>query len=140
MNFLTGINRFLGFINDNWTSILVMIGLIIAIVKKIIDYFSKSTNEKIAIAKYCIKEGLLKMITDAELDYENWDNAGSIKRSQVISRIYEEYPILEKVANQESLISWIDEQIDNSLVILRDTISKNMDEPAKEEVIKLDSK
>lgn len=128
MNILTGINRFLGFINDNWTSILVMIGLIIAIVKKVVDYVHLDRDEKIAVAKTYIKEGMLKMITDAEMDYENWNSCGSIKRSQVISKIYEDYPILEKVANQDALIAWIDEQIDSSLVVLRKVIADNKDE------------
>lgn len=123
MNVLDGIKNFLVFINENWTSILVIIGLIVTIIKKTVDYFSKSEEEKIEIAKAQIKEVVLKLISDAEVDYEDWNKAGSIKRSQVISKIYEEYPILSKVADQNALTEWIDSVIDESLKTLREIVS-----------------
>ncbi len=115
---MDGIQNFLTFINDNWTSIIVIIGLILAIYKKAKVYFSKSNDEKIAIAKAQIKERILKIITDAEIDFE-----GSIKRSQVIGEIFEKYPILSKSINQQEVISWIDKEIDNSLKTLRKVVA-----------------
>ena len=49
------------------------------------------------------------------------------KRQEVLSvvKIYKEYPILAKVVNQEELVKWIDEQIDNALPTLRDIIKQN---------------
>lgn len=125
MNILNGIQNFLQLINDNWTTIMVIIGLAIAVGKKVTDYFSKSDEEKIEIAKAQIKETVLKMVTEAELDYEEWNKAGSIKRSQVIGQIYADYPILSKVVDQQALIEWIDETIDESLKTLRDVVSNN---------------
>lgn len=122
---LNGIQNFLSIINNNWTTIIVIIGLIIAIVKKAKDYLSKSDEEKIAIAKAQISETMLKLITDAEIDYEDWNKAGSIKRSQVIKEIFNEYPILSKVANQDEIITYIDYMIDSSLRKLRKTIDEN---------------
>lgn len=125
MNIMTGINTFLTYINDNWTAIVIAIGLVLALIRKIQAYVQKSDDEKIEIAKRAIQQGILKMITDAELDYEGWKSAGSIKRSQVIQEIYDRYPVLEKVADQEALLAWIDEQINSALEILREVISKN---------------
>ncbi len=125
MNILNGIQNFLTFINDNWTSIMVIIGLCIAIYRKAKDYFSKSDEEKIAIAKTQIHEMILKLITDAEIDYEEWSKAGSIKRSQVIGEIFATYPILSKVVDQNELIQWIDDEIDNALDTLRKVIEEN---------------
>lgn len=125
MNFLTGIQNFLQIINDNWTTIIVIIGLVIAIIKKAKDYFSKSDEEKIEIAKKQIQETILKMISDAEVDYEEWNKAGSIKRSQVINEIFEKYPVLSKVTDQEQIIEWIDKTIDESLKTLREIVSNN---------------
>ena len=113
MDILNGIKNFLSLINDNWTTILVIVGLALALWKKI------------EIAKKQISENILKLITQAEKDYAEWENAGSIKRSEVISEIYKEYPILAKVVNQEELVKWIDEQIDNALPTLRDIIKEN---------------
>lgn len=120
---MDGIQNFLSLINDNWTSIMVIIGLILAIYKKAKIYFSKSNDEKIAIVKAQIKERMLKMITDAEIDFEEWNQAGSIKRSQVIGEIFEKYPILSKSINQQEVISWIDAEIDNSLKTLRKVVA-----------------
>ena len=125
MDILNGIKNFLSLINDNWTTILVIVGLALALWKKIESYSKLSTDKKIEIAKKQISENILKLITQAEKDYAEWDNAGSINRSEVISEIYKEYPILAKVVNQEELVKWIDEQIDNALPTLREIIKQN---------------
>ncbi len=125
MNFFTGLQNFLNIINDNWTTILVCTGLIVGIVKKTQDYLSKSDDEKIEIAKAQIKQVILKKISDAEVDYEEWNKAGSIKRSQVITEIYKEYPILSKVVDQTELTKYIDDAIDDALVELRKVIDSN---------------
>lgn len=125
MNILNGVQNFLALVNDNWTTIMVMIGLAIAVVRKVKNYISKSDDEKIEIAKAQIKETVLKMVTEAEVDYEEWNKAGSIKRSQVIGQIYADYPVLSKVVDQQALIAWIDETIDESLKTLREVVSNN---------------
>ena len=122
--FLNGIKNFLQMINDNWTTILVIAGLVVAIVKKINDWAAKSEEEKIAIAKEQISNTILKMITDAENNTE-WVKAGQIKRAEVIDVIYTKYPILSKVANQDELITFIDDAIDNALKTLREVVEKN---------------
>lgn len=124
MIILEGIKNFLVLVNDNWMLILCICGLAIALARKIKAYLSTSTEEKIEIAKTQISEAILKMITDAEEDYSEWVSAGAIKRSQVIEEIFAEYPILEKVVDQQALIQWIDEQIDSALDVLRDIIAK----------------
>lgn len=127
MNILTGIQNVLEYINENWTAIIIIFGLTISVVKKAVDFFSKSDDEKIAIAKKQIKEVMLKLITDAETDYLAWVGAGAIKRSQVIEQIFAMYPILSKVTNQEELIVWIDEVIDESLEVMREIFEKQME-------------
>ena len=122
---LDGIKNFLQFINDNWTTIIIVISLVIALYQKIKNYISKSNTEKIEVAKQQIKEISLKLISDTEEDYNHMTSAGSIKRSQVIKKIFEDYPILSKVTDQETLIKWIDEVIDESLTTLREIVTVN---------------
>lgn len=129
---MEGLQKFLQLLNDNWTSILVCIGLVIGIVKKTQDYMSKSQNEKIEIAKKQIQTTILKMISDAEVDWQEWSKAGSIKRAQVIKQIYEEYPILSKVVDQKALTEWIDEQIDSALDTLREIVKTNATSTSKD--------
>ena len=121
---LDGLKNFLSFMNDNWTTIVVIISLLIALYQKIRSFISKSNEEKIASAKTQIKEIVLKLITDAEIDYEHWNKTGSIKRSQVIQKIFEEYPILAKAVDQKAVIAWIDEFIDESLKELRKVLAE----------------
>ena len=125
MSILDGVKNFLEFVNENWTTIVVIIGLIIAIAKRGVAFFSKSDEEKIAIAKKQIQETMLKLITDAEENYNEWKQAGSIKRAQVIDELFANYPILSKVTNQEDLIKWIDDVIDESLITLREIVENN---------------
>lgn len=125
MNILTGIRNFLEYINSHWTEIIVIIGLLTALYKKIKDYTSKSDEEKIAIAKKQINETMLRLITDAEIDYYEWVKAGAIKRAQVIEEIFAMYPILSKATNQEELIAWIDDVIKKALETMRDIFEQN---------------
>lgn len=121
---MQGIQNFLFLINDNWMNIVVTIGLILTIYKKATTYFSKSKEEKIAIAKAQIKERMLKMITDAEVDFHQWKQAGSIKRSQVIGEIFKNYPILAKSIDQQEVIHWIDQEINLSLETLKKVVTE----------------
>lgn len=124
MNMLNGIQNFLQLINANWTTILVILGLSVGIVQKIQDYWTKSDEEKIEIAKAQIKETLLTLVSDAEMDYGEWNKTGSIKRSQVINELFDKYPVLSRALNQKELIQWMDHEIDGSLQTLRGIIDK----------------
>ena len=98
MNLFNGIKNFLEFVNDNWTAIAVMIGLVLTITGKAVNYFRRSKEEKIEIVQKQIQAIMLKLVTDAEENYDAWNQAGSIKRAQVIETIFSRYPILSKVS------------------------------------------
>lgn len=125
INILTGIQKFLNFINENWVMIASVITAILVVIKRTKTYFGLSNVEKIEIAKAQIKEVMLTLVTQAECDYFEWKNAGSIKRSQVIDEIFAMYPILSCVTNQKEIISWIDEMIDNALEKMREIFEQN---------------
>lgn len=130
---LTGIQNFLQFINDNWTAIVIIIALVMSIVLKIKNLFTKDKDGQIEIAKAQIKQTVLKLITDAEVDYNDWVKAGSIKRAQVIQKIYTDYPILAKATDQDTLVKWIDEEINNSLKELRKIVAEQNATTEKEQ-------
>lgn len=122
---LNGIKNFLTLINDNWTTVMVVLGVVISLYKKYKKYSSMSDEEKIAIAKKHIEETMLKLVGDAEDDYAEWNKAGSLKRAKVIKQIFDENPILSKAVDQDELIKWIDNTIDDSLKTLRKIIEEN---------------
>lgn len=125
---MTGLKNFLMFIYLHYVEIMVCIGLLIGIYHKVRNFLDKSQDEQIAIAKKQIKEIMLKMVSEAEADYDEWNKAGSIKRSQVIEKIFELYPILSKAIDQQDVVNWIDYQIDSSLETLSEIIKANGDE------------
>ena len=125
---LDGIKHFLQLVNDNWTTILVIAGLAVAIWKKIQSYLAQSDEAKIEFAKKQISHVVLKMITDAETEYQQYSKAGEIKRSQVIKQIFADYPVLQKVVDQDELIRLIDEEINNALKTLREVIKETKKE------------
>lgn len=122
---LTGLKNFLDLINQNWTLITVVIGLGILLFKKVKSYLSLSDQEKIDIALGRIRITALKLVTEAECAYEDWIKAGSVKRSEVIDVIFEKYPILNKVTDQETLIKTLDNIIDDALIEMRKVIEEN---------------
>ena len=124
---MKSIQNFLIFLDTNWVTICVIVGLIVSLITKIKSYLGKTDEEKMAIAKKQNQQTMLKMITEAEINYDAWNEAGSIKRSQVIEDIYTKYPILSKMADQENVIAWIDDEINNSLKTLREIVKSNKD-------------
>ncbi len=122
MSFLSSIKNLLMFLYEHWADIIAIFGVCYVLYKRIRVFISKSDEEKIAIVKEQIKTNMLKYVTDAEEDYANWVKAGEIKRSQVIQRIYMEYPILSKVIVQDELIVWLDKTINDALKTMRKII------------------
>lgn len=122
---LVGIKNFLDLINQNWTLITVIIGLGILVFKKVKRYASLSEQEKIDLALEQIRITALKMVTDSEKEYDKWVKAGSIKRAEVIEKIFKDYPILSKVTDQETLIKNIDNIIDEALNEMRKVFETN---------------
>lgn len=125
MAILDGIKNLLMFVNEHWTEILVVAGLALAVWKKLKVYLQKTDEEKIQIAKDQLKETILKFVTQAEKDYDDWVKAGAVKRAQVIDVIFQKYPILNRVTDQKMLIQEIDDLIDEALDELREILSKN---------------
>lgn len=122
---MNGIYNFLRFVDANWTMICAIIVLIIVICKKAMTFFSKSQEEQLAIAKAQIKEVMLRLVTEAECDYYEWIQSGAVKRAQVIDEVFAMYPILSKVTNQEEIIAFIDEAIDEALKTMRKIFEEN---------------
>ena len=65
------------------------------------------------------------MITSAEIDFDQWNEAGEIKRAQVVNEILSRFNILNRVTNQEEIIAFIDNEINESLKTLRKIVKEN---------------
>lgn len=131
---MTAITNLITWLNDNWSALVVVIGLAIALYRKISSYLKKSNTEKVAIAKRQLEEIMLKLVADAEEDYEIYHKAGEIKRAEVLNIIYDKFPILANVMPQEQLIEWLDSQIDAALAVLREILNEHNEPEEVEEV------
>ena len=131
---MSGLKNFLEYINNNWTAIVAIIGLVYAIYLKAKktweDWQAKTEEEKkaelekqIEIAKKILGELILSLVSRAEIEWkEEGSKLGVIKRSQVIEEVFELLPVLSHVTDQEALLAYIDELIDKALVIVREKI------------------
>ena len=119
---INGIRNFLELINNNWTTIMVVCGLCVSLYYKIMQFIKLSDDEKINQTKTVIKNVMLSLVSDAELNYSDWNKSGAIKRAEVINRIFTDYPILDKVTDKDKLISEIDGMLDESLKEMRNII------------------
>ena len=131
---MEGLKHFLELLNNNWPTIIAIIGLLYAIylkVKKTWEDWQKMNEEEkqaelekqIEIAKKILGELILSLVSRAEIEWkEEGSKLGVIKRSQVIEEIFELLPVLSYVTDQEALLVYIDELIDKALVIVREKI------------------
>lgn len=125
---MQSIVNLLQFLNNNWSMIIIIIGLGLTLYKKIKSYLKLSTQQKIDVAWQQIEEVIMKLVSDAELDWKDFSKAGQIKRSAVIEKIYKDYPILNKIMDQDEVLKKIDELIDEAL---KEVVSVTADAVAK---------
>ena len=124
---MESLKKLLEFINDNWASIVVIFSLCFAIYTKaskfITDWKSKTQEEKVEAAKKAVSQYILVLVSQAEIEWNTeGSKLGAIKRAQVIKAIYDKYPVLAEVSDQETLLKFIDEQINEALKIVRENL------------------
>lgn len=122
---MNAIKNALQFVNNNWAMIVVAIAIIVYVALRIKKHFTDKDNKDFAIAKAQVAQVILKMVDGAEKDYSTIKSAGAIKRAQVINQVFENYPILSRITDQESVITWIDTLIDDALAQLRRIVEIN---------------
>ena len=74
-----------------------------------------SEEERVNAALKVIKTEVLKLMSDAEINWKDFYKAGEIKKSEVIDEIYERFPFLTEYINQEELIIKISEMIEDGM-------------------------
>lgn len=136
-NAFSGVRVFLQAINDNWGTIIIIIGLALLLIEKIKKYLKLSKEQKIEIALEGVKQEMLKLMSDAEIQWKDYKKSGQIKKSQVIKEIYTDFPELKRYMSEDELIEKIEKIIDDNMKEL-DIVINDMD--AKELVKKYTKK
>lgn len=109
---MTYIINLFKFVTDEWMSIVFVILLLIVGIKKVISFLKMDKQKKLEIILKLVKEEILSLMAEAEVNWKDYSKSGEIKKSEVISKIYERFPILSKYINQEELIEEISKMID----------------------------
>lgn len=135
---MKSIQNLLQWLNENWATVVTCLILAFGIYKKAsktyIDWQNATEEEKqkqiqeaeeraIKAARDALTTFILALVSKAEVDWESFGSKlGPIKRAQVIYEIYKQYPILEKVADQDELLNYIDDLINKSLETVREKV------------------
>ena len=109
---MNGLANFLTMINENWTMIVIVLTLILAIAEKFRRFVKMSKEERVEAALKAVKSELISLMAEAEIYWEDYKKSGLIKKSKVISEIYAKYPILKEYISQDELIEKITAMID----------------------------
>ena len=120
---MKSIELFINFVIQNWTFIITLLACLYLAFIKIKKWNSLSEEEKINTALTILRQQMLTYVAEAEKSFGT--GTGTLKRSQVIKKVYEDYPILNNVIEQDKLIKVLDEYIDESLVELRKLLENN---------------
>ena len=117
------------FVKSNWASATVVIGVVVALyfkIKQEIDKYKKMSEEakqeeiqkQIEKVRSILADQVLALVAAAEIAWsDEGAKLGPVKRSEVIRKIYVQYPVLTYVVDQEELLSYIDKLIDKALEI-----------------------
>jgi hypothetical protein len=128
---MTAIVNLLTLINDNWATIITIIGLSILLGKKVKEYMALSEHDRVNIALKAVRTQLLEIMSEAEIAWDNYKKTGEIKKSKVFQVVYDKFPILKEYCDQDMIISEIEKMIDD-LKPQMDKIINKIDEEIKE--------
>lgn len=127
---MEGIKNTLIIIEENWTNILIVLSCLFAIYRKVKKYINMNNEEKDKEKEELkeetlkiVKTVLLKLMSEAEIEWNDFEKSGSIKRSQVIKELYNEFPILKEFTNQDKLLEIIDNMIKEEKSKMDDVIN-----------------
>ena len=135
---MNSILKLLQYLQDNWATIVAIMTLIIGLYFKakdeIVKWRAKTEEQRAAEAKAiqdkaiaevreALKNYVLSLVAKMEIEWnDKGSKMGPVKRANLIQQIYEQYPILMTVADQEELLKYIDSLISNALETIRTTM------------------
>lgn len=106
---------FVTFIQEHWSTLLVVIAIVAAIVLFVVKFLKLSPEQQ----RERIRTALLAIVTEMEKQYG--PKTGSIKRSQAYSQLVKLFPVLTIFLSQKTF----DKLLDEALVILNASLESN---------------
>lgn len=124
---MTGFNNFIHLIQSQWTNIVVVIAIIATVVKTTLSYSSMTEEQRVQSALKVVKEELMRLMCQAEIQWKDYKKSGDLKRSQVIKDIYNQFPFLSKYMDQDKLVKTIYDMIDKQMGNMDNLLNKPED-------------
>ena len=109
------VNNVVNSLSNSLPTIIIVIAIIIGVVRMVIQYSKMTKEERVNTALKVIKEELLKLMSDAEIEWEDYKKSGELKKSQVLKEIYSQFPFLATYIDQDTLVNKLYELIDNEM-------------------------
>lgn len=120
---MNGINEIWTFLCEHWLTISMVAAVAVGIVVKVRKWLAMDKEQRKAAVIEAVRCSMLALVTEAEREYGG--GTGSLKRSMVLKRIFEQYPILNVFGDVNSIVNKLDKMIDKSLVELKELLESN---------------
>lgn len=126
---MQSIVKVLKWLYDNWSAVVIIIGLLTAVIVKLKAWSKLSADEKLQAANSekekaltQLKQLALSWVTVLEEKWSGIEKSGYIKKSEFFERVYDKLPVLSQYSDEiEQTVSDI---IDGALIEMRDILSQ----------------
>lgn len=112
---MVGLKNLLALITENWAVISVVLSLVIFTIIKLKNWKTMSKDEKLDSLLLVIQQWILKMMCEAEKNWEKYNSAGEVKKSEVIAEIYKQFPQLADYSQQDEILTKIETMINGAM-------------------------
>lgn len=120
---MNGINNTLNFIFENWSNLVFIAAFLFILINRVRSFFALSKEDQVEAALKVVRTQLLKFMSEAEINWKDFEKSGAIKKSEVITRIYQEFPILKEYVDQDTLIQTIVDMINEGMAEMNKIIN-----------------
>ena len=104
--------------------LIVLVLAILAGIREYKKYMNMSKEDRLKAILTIVKKEVLELMCSAEEIYSEYEKSGKLKESNVISEIYEKFPVLSEFKNQDEIIDIISGFIKDEMDSMNKIVNK----------------
>lgn len=104
--------------------LIVLVLAILAGIREYKKYMTMSKEDRLKAILSIVKKEVLELMCSAEEIYSEYEKSGKLKESNVISEIYEKFPVLSEFKNQDEIIDIITGFIKDEMETMNKIVNK----------------
>ena len=116
--------------------VIIAVG-IFGVFKSYLKVSKLSKEQKVEAALKVVKEEVLSLMSNAEIEWKGYKKSGALKRSKVLTDIYTQFPYLATYIDQDTLCQKIYDMIETEMENMKNIMSENKKEVEKTEIEKI---